>query len=268
MTQFFCKEGWPMLFKRSKKLIADTSKIISCLSKEKLNTYQRFIKDNNDISLIEIYVRVQMASSFLFLALQFIEITLRNRMYDAVCDCFSQKISSVPQGETADRWFYWLPQKNSKTHLTILDADKRAHREITTRGVVVGDIIARLPFGTWVNLLSEQPDNKSPLHFWQYASRDIFPNAPRRKQSLITHRFREINDIRNRLFHFEPVWNTQTCQGIKQVTSDIEKKHALVMESIQWMSDDIPILFDTMGHKKFIDDMFNRMGEEFPQTYN
>ena len=255
-----------MALKRINRKRLNEDKILTYLSADKLNTYRRFTKSDQLISSIQFFVITQQVSGFLFTPLQFLEISLRNIIYQTLSD-FYTNCRYTPKGQDPQRWMYWLPQ-NSKVQHAVREADKNAHTDITHRPVVMGDVISRLTFGAWVRILNEQPNHKAPLHFWQYTAKDMFPNCPRRSQKNVLQRLRTINDIRNRLFHFEPIWNTRTCRSSSQVVSDMRRKYEMISETIQWISKDIDTLLELFGHKEFMDNILNRFMQELPAAFN
>ena len=80
-----------------------------------------------------------------------------------------------------------------------------------------------------------------------YVLRSVFPHAPRRmrKLSLIRDRFVAINRLRNRVFHYEPIWDRP----------DLVQMHDEILEAVGWISpakrDSIKLLdrFPTVVHQ-------------------
>jgi hypothetical protein len=249
-----------MAFKKNTKVFIHDNRIEAYLSKERLNTYRKFTSSGETIKSIEVYVVTQMYSSYLFLSLQFLEVSLRNAVYFVLCDFF-RKSNRNPMGCDPEQWLFWLPSA-TKTIDIIKNANNLAQQEIKARPVRIGDIISRLSFGVWVSILSEQPNVKSPLHFWIYTVNKIFPNAPKRKQQAILHRLKEINLIRNRLFHYEPVWDTLKCETSRQIIEDLYGKYNHIMNTIQWITKDTYMLLDALGYKQMMDDLFDRSIKE------
>jgi hypothetical protein len=89
-----------------------------------------------------------------------------------------------------------------------------------------GRVIAELSSGFWVTLLSgpyEQP-------IWQpnrfELLRRAFPHCPRPHHQAIHARFNEIRRLRNRVFHFEAVWDRPNLQ----------QDHLNIHEAVGWIS--------------------------------
>jgi hypothetical protein len=197
-----------------------------------------------------------MFSSYLFLPLQFLEVSLRNIIHLTFVE-FYESNKKTPSGYEPEKWLFWLPQ-NPKTKEAIRLASNNASHDVAARGINIGDIISRLSFGVWANILSEQPDIKAPLHFWRFTSKKIFPNAPQRKQPKILHRLKEVKLIRNRLFHFEPIWDAKKCKVSRQIIEDVYKKYNIIMDTIHWITSDTSSLLVAMGYGKMMDEVFHK----------
>jgi len=56
----------------------------------------------------------------------------------------------------------------------------------------------------------------------------VFPNAPRRSRNResMRHQCELIRDLRNRVFHFEPIWRSP----------DLIRRHEAIFTMIGWIS--------------------------------
>ena len=56
----------------------------------------------------------------------------------------------------------------------------------------------------------------------------VFPNLPRtlRNRKLLSRRIERIRRLRNRVFHYEPIWKTP----------DLAQRHYQIHESLDWIS--------------------------------
>ena len=103
--------------------------------------------------------------------------------------------------------------------------------------------MAEHPFGFWSSMFNSpyEPvwyaDGAKPLSA-------VFPHLPRtlRKRKLIPRRVERIRRLRNRVFHYEPIWNKR----------DLEERHYQIDEALGWISSDIR---DVMA----LSDRFNRV---------
>jgi hypothetical protein len=245
------------MYKGAKKRITvHEEKILPYISDERLSTYRKFTASGSYYPALEIYIIAQMFSSYLFLPLQFLEVSLRNIIYLTFV-AFYGKNQNTPPSRDPEGWLFWLPQ-NHKTKEAVTLANNSALRDVKTRTVRMGDVISRLSLGVWVNILSEQPDPKSPLHFWRFTARKIFPNAPKRKQTTVLHRLKEVKLIRNRLFHYEPIWSIDKCKTPRQIIEDIYKKYCLITDTTRWITLDTTLLLEAAGYEKMMKEIFDK----------
>jgi hypothetical protein len=89
-----------------------------------------------------------------------------------------------------------------------------------------GRIVAELTSGFWVTVLSD------PYHqrIWQPDSfamlRAVFPHSGTLPRQVIQTRFNSIRKLRNRVFHFEAIWDRP----------DLLREHTEIHEAIGWIS--------------------------------
>jgi hypothetical protein len=191
-----------------------------------------------------------MLASFLFMPLQFIEITLRNKIHSAL-SAFYNNAAHNPNGYDPEKWLFWMPQ-STRIQKKVQEANNAARKNIVDRPLQIGDIISSLSFNVWITVLAEQQNIKSPLHFWVHTSKKIFPYALNRKRSFVTHELNNINTVRNRLFHYEPVWNTRCCKTTTDIMNDIEKIAMKIREVTGWLSPDMNIILEEIGVMNFL----------------
>ncbi|MCL2010557.1 MAG: hypothetical protein FWG71_08455, partial [Synergistaceae bacterium] len=73
-----------------------------------------------------------------------------------------------------------------------------------------------------------------------------------RKSILIE--LRSINILRNRLFHYEPIWNYAAIPNFHQGIAEIRRKYMQIMNAINWLSTDVHNFILQSGHVKRFDD--------------
>ena len=81
---------------------------------------------------------------------------------------------------------------------------------------------------------------------------DIFPHAPRRSstRSTIQCRLESIRRLRNRVFHFEPIWRLP----------DLRQQHLEILEIIGWIN-------PTFGEMTAVVDRFPKTLDDGPDAY-
>lgn len=79
-----------------------------------------------------------------------------------------------------------------------------------------------------------------------------FPHAPRRYRSRrrLFQRLDRIRRLRNRVFHYEPIWNWTAPPVL-----NLRDQHREIVETIGWIS---PTLRDTVGRLDRFPDMYQR----------
>lgn len=177
------------------------------LSKERLEAYRP--AGSGDLDMLTNYFwNIDLAEA-LVPSLHAVELAVRN------------SIHAVMTGHHGtDMWFY----KQGALQPAQLGEFARALGKVA-KNPRPGRIVAELNFGFWVTLLSgpyEQP-------LWQpggYALlKAAFPHASASRKQ-IHERFNAIRELRNRVFHYEAIWNRPNLLG----------EHADIHEAIRWIS--------------------------------
>ena len=109
-----------------------------------------------------------------------------------------------------------------------------------------GKIIAELNFGFWTELLTSR-DNKY-TNMWRKIFLDVFPNYEIKSsidqdKTFIALKIDSIRNFRNRIFHYEPIYNQ----------SDLVKKHIEIFDILTWLNEDMKLLnelFDEFNNIK------------------
>lgn len=205
-----------------------------CISAERLNSYARLFNYESHFSALIPYMAFQIVAGLFYPSLHLIEVCLRNRVYTTLRDFYQlQAQTKTPPGAPED-WLKWMPQ-NKKTRTSIKNSIDSAKKDITYRQIVVGDVISRIMFGTWINILDERPDNKDPLYFFQQVKSTLFPNTTISKAE-IKNELIWANSFRNRIFHHEAIWRTGRSKDIVSVRRAVSANHKRLLNIILMMS--------------------------------
>jgi hypothetical protein len=98
--------------------------------------------------------------------------------------------------------------------------------------LTAGRVVAELTFGFWTSLCDRAYER--PL--WQplWRRRTVLPHLPRRHRTrhFVSAHLNGIRLLRNRVFHYEPVWHRR----------DLAQRHQDILEAIGWVS---PVLAAT-----------------------
>lgn len=160
----------------------------------------------------------------LYPSLNALEITLRNAIHRAATDSYGAE--------------YWFDQPGVLQQRQPRQVQAAKHR-LSERGRPdsAGRIIAELSFGCWTTLLSD------PYHssFWMPGRarllKDAFPHMTNAKRIRgdIHRRCDTQRYLRNRVFHFEPIWDGVDVPA-QQTTISVMDMHNDAIEAIGWIS--------------------------------
>ena len=105
--------------------------------------------------------------------------------------------------------------------------------ELQNKPIEPDRIIAELTFGFWTSLLDRRYER-----LWHQIIRTTFPHMPRtnRTRQNLSSRFNKIRNLRNRVFHHEPIWYWQ----------DLQQQHQDMLEALSWMSPEMKELVMTV----------------------
>jgi hypothetical protein len=192
------------------------------ISLKRLSTY------NNDISL---YIWNTKLSENFFLLLQNLEVGLRNSIYNA----FSKRYPNKD--------FFYLYETNLKNrYLSKKEFHSRecwkmlcsVKHKLNKYNIKITDdkIISELNFGFWTKILQD----KHYSDIWRKIFYDVFPNKDidekiDKTKSELSKSFNELRNYRNRIFHYEPIFNKSP-----------EKYHKDILESIYFISKSLYII--------------------------
>jgi len=87
-------------------------------------------------------------------------------------------------------------------------------------------VVAELHFGFWTSLLDVRYEHNQL--FWPKLLKPCFPAMPRklRTRHYLSKQLNRIRKLRNRVFHYEPIWHWQ----------DLVEQHSILLMLIKWLS--------------------------------
>ena len=180
------------------------------LSQNRLEAYRS--PGASDLEMVTNYFwNIDLAEA-LVPSLHGIELALRNSIHTALTAHYGTEM-----------WFY-LPGLLESGQLNQLAA---ALRNVSNRPpLVAGKLVAELNFGFWVALLSARYEQR----VWQPQSyallATVFPHATGLSRKQIHDHLNPIRDLRNRVFHHEPIWYQMNLLQL----------HADIHQAIRWIS--------------------------------
>lgn len=211
--------------------------ILYSLSIERLDRYAPLARSKDAGKTLLPYLSMQVVLSAFYPTVQIVEICMRNRIHLAMTEFYTGRSRNVALPGAPDKWYEWMPTE-TKTVSNIHEAKSSAKKKIQGRKVIPGDIISRLSFGTWASILQERPCNTDPLYFWTGIEKTVFPHASLNKKQKLQE-IRWANDLRNRLFHHEPIWTENKATGLDTADVLLKKKHKRLLDILNWMSEDL-----------------------------
>ncbi len=207
------------------------------ISSARLSTYRNHSASNN-VQLIANYVlNAKISENFYFL-LQNFEVALRNAIYDAFKKHYPIRDFFFTHANNPRRDRYQRRQENHDRECWKMICGAKHNLRNTTLND--GKIIAELNFGFWTKLLLST-DSKY-TNMWRAIFSDVFPhyqiqNSVDRDKNIVGRKINDIRIFRNRIFHYEPVFNQ----------SNLVQMHDDIIDVLGWINKDmqeLSILFD------------------------
>ena len=176
------------------------------ISDERLDPYRHRNTAGSSLKIYASYVWNIALSESIYPALHGFEVTLRNNINDAATAAFG------------NRWFDTLLAPREK------DTLQKLERKLGVPALDIGQFVSGVTLGFWVALFTRRYEQV----LWPRLLGDTFPNMPRsmRTRQNLYAQLNRINRLRNRIYHYEPVWHW----------NDIAEQHSMVLETIGWMN--------------------------------
>lgn len=179
------------------------------ISEERLATYLTAAGFDTDRALRTYLWNAQIGEAF-HLPIQGVEVGLRNCVNRALC------------GKYGGNWW------SEPSLLGLLGPDKLRDLEVARRRIThrrapmeTSQIVATLSLGFWVGMLHRQYNPQ----LWSSALRGTFADLPRnRKLSDLAAHARRVRDLRNRIWHHEPIFRM-----------NLSEEYRVVMELLTWI---------------------------------
>lgn len=210
-----------------------TKNLEQLISTKRLEGYKGKSNNKLETQLLRYSYNIDLCSTF-YAPLHLLEIALRNTLsielqnYLNDPDCL----------------------KNYKSHNIFQSREKdkiqEAIDELTKKRkpLEMGRIIAELNFGFWVNLY-----DKPYMTFQIRTIKSQFPSATKGQRNIfsIKTKLNSIRLLRNRIFHYEPIWHW----------TNLDAHFCDIKEILLWMNNDLYLKSFEDSEKEF-DDLFDR----------
>lgn len=186
--------------------------LLGAISKPRFDRYLAQAGDNEAQSSLTCYLWNTLLSESLYPVLQGVEVTLRNSIHKAA----SEKFGSAG----------WMDS-------VLVDPEKRylnaARENLQNRDKDTGpdNLMSELNFGFWAGLFHHRYEGI----FWPQMLRAVFPYMPRerRTRQYIFGRLWRTRQLRNRVFHYEPIW----------YWNNLDMYHRETLDLIRWINPDM-----------------------------
>ncbi|MDQ3781084.1 MAG: hypothetical protein M3354_11155 [Chloroflexota bacterium] len=197
----------------------------NALSRERLAAYQA--RDDDDLAAVITYFWNIALCEALYPGLAALEVSMRNGIHGALAAHLA-----------TDHWY----DRREERHLLLrreaqqVEEAKQKIRK-TRKPVTPGRVVAALSYGFWTSLLDSGYGNT----IWTPKIRSVlmqhaFPYAPDHfhVRSRVHQRFNSIRFLRNRVFHYEPIWSGIYLPNGRQM--HLADLHADIIDAIGWVN--------------------------------
>lgn len=207
-------------------LYINRHKIKKIISKDRLDGYFNEVKTRlGDCDLLEAYTYYcwnTVLSESLYSSLEFLEVSLRNSIQNNATQYFNNAL-----------WFEDTRIMHSSNIDNVESAKKRLRKQ--RKHMDAGRIVAELHFGFWNSLFYARYEQT----LWRPLIKKVFPrmNPRLHNRNSLSARLEKIRKLRNRVFHFEPIWYL-----------NLEERHAEIIEVLSWIEPAMVELLKPMDH--------------------
>jgi len=212
--------------------------IVEILTSARLSSYKQQPTDADEVLLNEYIYNVQLSEAF-YPALSLLEITLRNRICNAI-ETLIKKDWLINELQT--------PQiLGVKEHAKVVEAQKNIIQQ--GKKVTNDRLIAEMTFGFWIHLCTKayKPKLWDKKGFFELVFPHYVQNSGLRQIAPIQNDLRDILRLRNRVFHHEIIINGK---------KNPKYYYQLILNLLHLMSNDMIDLlnnisrFDTISKQK------------------
>ena len=184
---------------------------------KRLEAYDKVGDRDSEGKILRYNFNIELSRAF-YPPLHILEVSIRNNLHIAFAEYLKDPT--------------WL--MNYKNHSLIHKREQKkiedALNELSKKKKPIeeGRIIAELNFGFWVNLF-DRPYTEVHLR----TGKNQFPNAtaPQRNIAKLRTELNQIRFLRNRIFHYEPIWHWNNLEvlflDIKQIINYMKKELSL-----------------------------------------
>jgi hypothetical protein len=210
------------------------------VSRHRLQRYRRATKSKQEA--VALYLWNVALSEALYSPLHFFEVAFRNATHQALTNYTGNNSrwfmdnSGLMQGRHQQQVHDALNElcKKGKSQFLGLETDANYPKEPQR-------VVAELSLGFWINLYSS-PYTQTIV---SATISLVFPNGPKeivkdKRQDFLYPRLREVLDLRNRIFHHEPIYHWTYVTN----NTSLMARHQRLCELVSWICNVQPLFLE------------------------
>lgn len=248
--------------------------IVKALSSVRLSTYKNNnLCDASDEQSLGLYLWNKQLSGHFLPILQILEVSLRNAIHNAyIEDKYTEIEQNVPEADweqqksDAELWFtnIYTFQNNRTGYNQVRNAKRLLEND--NKPLTADNYISKLMLGFWVNMTNpthRSNTNQSIIELWPQLTEKVFPNAVDKHGSRlsinnISQNLHDINELRNRIAHHEPIWKASNIFDTDDAVNNIVAHYERCLKVIRWINLDNLKLISIIENDKLMGDVCNR----------
>ncbi|MCP1573917.1 hypothetical protein J2S30_002296 [Herbaspirillum rubrisubalbicans] len=203
----------------------------------------------SDEDCLGLYIWNKKLGSTIFPVLQLLEVSLRNAVHQGFLDGQPQTSANgagqTPTVTQLDRsWFRTFFEQSQATYTEswkqIVQAEQQLQRQ--QQVVDIDRLISKLPFGFWSNLCSRTHNESKvgSLQLWPKYQRHVFPGSYKNGNWIAMKEIQEsllqINNIRNRIAHHEPIWHSVKAYELENFVNKLVRDFRKCLDVVGWIN--------------------------------
>lgn len=227
--------------------IANTVKSIS---ENRLATYRERLKLRTDGDCLGLYIWNKKLCGVFLPVLQLLEVSLRNAIHLGYLE--HRKDVLLAEGKAEEEIAGAIDRAWFKTFFDLHKTEyAESWRQIEQAEITlqkmnrpndIDQIIAKLSYGFWSHLCSEAHDDANPdsLQLWPAIQDHVFLGA-RKSTGFVTMKeirdlLVQINHIRNRIAHHEPIWHSSQLYDLEGFVNKVINDFKKCLKVIGWIN--------------------------------
>ncbi len=223
---------------------------VKSISPNRLATYRERLALQSDGDCLGLYIWNKKLCGVFLPVLQLLEISLRNAIHQGYVEhqirlLKAENKSDVEIATMIDRaWFRTFFESRKGRYEESWRQIEGAEQKLATMGRPgdIDQIIAKLSYGFWSHLCSDDHDEGKPdsLQLWPKIQADVFPGAMRNGVYISMAEIRQllvqINHMRNRIAHHEPIWHSKQVYELPGFVNKLLQDFSKCLQVIGWIN--------------------------------